>query len=605
MKIKLKLQMRPKSFLIMIGIVLLILIINVVSAGVWDDFLNLFSNKKRIDNLVGEDVYKKLILNDAQNTKAIITLNNPMETIDIKRDNIKVKFIQKCGKVNNYKLLINSTCIGMKEKEIIYGIKKVCYNSSIINNKTKENIIKEICFNETFIKDIIYEFYTYDCFKEFEKINAGDVRNIKLDADVSWDICSDGSFGYKIDWQFETIIDDGIDKIILDKKDWAWWNESKSDRICYNVSGFTENLPFCLNASYGIYINEVKQIGWVLYNTSISDYCSYYNDETDIVMIGNFSGNESRIPIEWEIGNSDSYLSENVWDNNFKQVLLLNDANSTRVNDSTSNNNDGIKQDTNEPNEIDGFIGKAQDFDGDNDYIDLTGLTAGTTYTLSFWTKMDVNEHNTYHLDIESGRILWQWAESGTDIEIYDGGAVWIPFGSTPTVDGWHYLVTTFNGSSSEISVYLNMTQLGSTESYTPRNIGDAVYMGSTKTPDGWINGKIDHWTISDVIRSDAFNNQTYLNMVGTSGFGNALLRESFVPPRMMGGIVKDSDDILVNNAKIIIINQATNKIVGTTNSNSTGGWNYTVDAGTYLVVAYDPNNSTRDGDADPYIIVS
>ncbi len=73
-----------------------------------------------------------------------------------------------------------------------------------------------------------------------------------------------------------------------------------------------------------------------------------------------------------------------------------------------------------------------------------------------------------------------------------------------------------------------------------------------------------------------------------------------------MGGTVKDSDSVVVNNAKVIIINQATNTITTTTDSNATGGWTYDIAVvGTYLVVAYDPNNSTRDGDADPHIIVS
>jgi len=77
---------------------------------------------------------------------------------------------------------------------------------------------------------------------------------------------------------------------------------------------------------------------------------------------------------------------------------------------------------------------------------------------------------------------------------------------------------------------------------------------------------------------------------------------QSFV----MGGTVKDSSNIVVNNAKVIIINQATNTITGTTDSNSTGGWTYNIGTtGTYIVVSYDPNNSTRDGDADPHIIVS
>ena len=74
----------------------------------------------------------------------------------------------------------------------------------------------------------------------------------------------------------------------------------------------------------------------------------------------------------------------------------------------------------------------------------------------------------------------------------------------------------------------------------------------------------------------------------------------------VMSGIVKDSSSIVVNNAKVIIINQATNTITGTTDSNSTGGWTYNIGTtGTYIVVSYDPNNSTRDGDADPHVVVS
>jgi len=72
-----------------------------------------------------------------------------------------------------------------------------------------------------------------------------------------------------------------------------------------------------------------------------------------------------------------------------------------------------------------------------------------------------------------------------------------------------------------------------------------------------------------------------------------------------MKGTVKDSDLVVVNNAKVIIIDQSDNTITGTTDSNSTGGWTYNVDTGTYLVVAYDPNNITRDGDASPHIIVN
>ncbi|MBY9021764.1 MAG: hypothetical protein KGD67_11970, partial [Candidatus Lokiarchaeota archaeon] len=84
MKIKLKLKMEKKSYLIMISIILLVLIVNMASAGIWDNFLNLFSDEKTIDDITKDDVYKELILNDASKTEAIILIKNPVENISIK-----------------------------------------------------------------------------------------------------------------------------------------------------------------------------------------------------------------------------------------------------------------------------------------------------------------------------------------------------------------------------------------------------------------------------------------------------------------------------------------------------------------------------------------
>jgi len=74
-------------------------------------------------------------------------------------------------------------------------------------------------------------------------------------------------------------------------------------------------------------------------------------------------------------------------------------------------------------------------------------------------------------------------------------------------------------------------------------------------------------------------------------------------------GTVKDSSGIPIADAKIVILNQGSlmqdlldNSYV--TTSNSTGHWSYYVDSGTYLIVAYDPNNSSRQGSMKPFIVV-
>ena len=151
MKIKLRFQIGKKSFLIMVAIVFLVLIVNMASAGIWDDILKLFSDEKTIDDLTKDDVYKELILNDASKTEAIMLIKNPVDDISIKRDDIKIYFNEVCGNVESYKVLINSTCEAERIKEYIYGIKEVCYNSSVIDNKTLKNITKEICYDESFV----------------------------------------------------------------------------------------------------------------------------------------------------------------------------------------------------------------------------------------------------------------------------------------------------------------------------------------------------------------------------------------------------------------------------------------------------------------------
>ncbi|RLB84907.1 MAG: hypothetical protein DRH15_04180, partial [Deltaproteobacteria bacterium] len=60
----------------------------------------------------------------------------------------------------------------------------------------------------------------------------------------------------------------------------------------------------------------------------------------------------------------------NVWDSNYKARYDMKDLTASSIEDSTANNNDGTKKGANEPNQVDGKIGKAQDFDGINDWVD-------------------------------------------------------------------------------------------------------------------------------------------------------------------------------------------------------------------------------------------
>ena len=303
----------------------------------------------------------------------------------------------------------------------------------------------------------------------------------------------------------------------------GYWDvdASYTKRHLLNCTNMDDEVPLYFNITID---GKDQVIHTYCFGTGTALYKKNSTDFTEYVM----ANDTGLLPFIVEFGNGSSHNPTNVWNSSFKQVLLLTDGDNTSyINDSTSNHYDGVKQAANEPNEIDGKIGKAQDFDGIDDIIWINDTTVGTTQTVSFWTKMDVNKINTHHFDFETGRILFQWNHSSNNIAWYDGGAAWIEFGTTPLAGTWYYVVLTLNGGTSESKLYVDMVQSGSTESYTPRSIAGTSCLGASKAPDGWLDGKIDHWTVADVILSDSFNNQTFQNHIGTSGYGDIGAEES------------------------------------------------------------------------------
>ncbi len=299
-----------------------------------------------LTKITKDDVFKELVSNDAGKTEAVFKLQNVMNTEQINRNDIKINFNEVCGKVNSYNLLINSTCEAERVKEEIYDTREVCYNQTVNNtNVTKGDLelkpiekVEEVCYNETFVNKTIYENYTYPCFKEFEKIDATDLRNIKIDADVSFDTCSDGTFGFQIDWIPEITLNDGITLKILDKPEWAWWNVTYDYKMPINCTNMDDNVPLVINGSDGFGLGgTTNQIVWT--------YCSgtgtalYYNDETDYAV----ANDTHQLPFEVEFGNATSYNPTSVWNASYLMVQHLQetdiDGGVGDIKDSTLGNN--------------------------------------------------------------------------------------------------------------------------------------------------------------------------------------------------------------------------------------------------------------------------
>jgi len=472
-------------------------------------------------DIKNDDIYKELKLNDATNREAIISFKNPTNEI-ISRNDIKVNFVEDCGKVLDYKILKKDICTGERVKEYIYDTREIC--KEIPLNDTKGTEIK--CYDETYLKETIYENYNYDCYNEFDKINANDLNDIKIKVDnIKWETCDDGTFGYKVDWQLETKIDD----LSFVKKEWAWWNVSYDYKMEINCTNLDDYTPIVVNGSNGFEIDGEKQIVWT--------YCSgtgtaiYYNDYDDYVI----ANDTANIPFEVEFGNGTSYFPEDVWDDNFVVVHHLNELSGTTVEDSTEYHdatNTGASLNGN------GIIGRCYNFTNGN-YLttDISGNTPDSYegWIFSYYVGAEVN--------------AWIWGSSTTQnqddgrlnsgyhgfiVRDTNGGSV-AGTGDAVPIGSWHYLVYTNAGSGATgAKIYVDGILDG--EGTTTASTYEFDWFGRLKNGETNIYGAMDEIRISSVVRSPEFVNQTYQNVLGTSGYGDLgeIETEGTTPPEFM-----------------------------------------------------------------------
>ena len=147
-----------------------------------------------------------------------------------------------------------------------------------------------------------------------------------------------------------------------------------------------------------------------------------------------------------------------VWDANFKGVWHLKDITSTTIGDSTTNANDGTKYAVNEPIEVDGKIGKAQSFDGVDDYVLVShNASLNVSYiTLEAWA-------NLVSWD-DGGPIICKGTGAGGEVWCLDvylnkfrfyfwkGGSAYI-LDSLTAPSGWQHIVATYDGTNTRFYV--------------------------------------------------------------------------------------------------------------------------------------------------------
>jgi len=205
-----------------------------------------------------------------------------------------------------------------------------------------------------------------------------------------------------------------------------------------------------------------------------------------------------------------------VWSNNYAMVQHLKDATTSTVVDSTSNNYTGNKRTAAAPLEIDGKIGKAQDF-GSSDYIDLDNiLNPGTNdMTIEIWFKRITNGSTNSSI-LYNKESLWEASAGGAN-----GGYVtyaWVPHwvwdggtSTSVTLNEWQRSTVVYNHSQQ--IMYKNglqsysRNQTGNIGTNTSRlQIGARGNTGHSS----FFYGQIDEMRVSFTARSAAWLAASY-----------------------------------------------------------------------------------------------
>jgi hypothetical protein len=126
------------------------------------------------------------------------------------------------------------------------------------------------------------------------------------------------------------------------------------------------------------------------------------------------------------------------------------------------------------------------------------------------------------------------------------------------------------------------------------------------------LNGGITNYTMVNISSEYTLINSSitpgsYTSVFYCNNTANSIETTSSTFTRVcaFAGITEDALHNRVPNSKVYMINQNTNNLYNTTSNNS-GDWTWNVSiGGNYTVVGIDITNSSRDADADPFILCS
>ena len=251
------------------------------------------------------------------------------------------------------------------------------------------------------------------------------------------------------------------------------------------------------------------------------------------------------------------------WDSNFLFVShMKNDPDTTHIADSTSTGNDGTKNAETEPEQANGKMGYAQDFElADTEKIKMDASTAPMTKLLvEAWINPEsdgilstivADMYDTAAFGQLSWRIERRPDNKMSSVSFKNDGILWNFIGNTTVLaaDGWTYVVLRWDGSN--VYIYIDGNQdgiagaAGVMSSHASREftIGGEKDVGTYKD---FFDGIIDEIRVSDSERSanwiiTTHNTQSNPNTFMSWGAEENGAVETYTP----SDTVNVSDDII------------------------------------------------------------
>ncbi|MDO8512530.1 MAG: DUF2341 domain-containing protein, partial [bacterium] len=217
----------------------------------------------------------------------------------------------------------------------------------------------------------------------------------------------------------------------------------------------------------------------------------------------------------------------NVWDSSFKGVWHFKETTGVNNADSTSNVNTGTP--TNGPVQATGKIDGSLQFDGVNDSVAISSLAKGQMNIMaSVWVKparLEMGHYNTVFWEstnvsnVFARLVMWIYndgiVEFGGRIQD-DGGFQFRDSVPKLPINTWSHIVGVWNGSSGDISIFINGTQVSTTGTGVAGQIANTnpagVEIGDDFQGDN-MGGIIDEPRISSIARSAEWIKFEYNNM--------------------------------------------------------------------------------------------